>query len=107
MSNVDLQSVLTQMRVMAAKAQGLESVSETAVSGQTDFAALLKKSIDAVSSTQTEAGKLSEAFSAGNPAVDLVQVMVALQKASVSFQAMTQVRNKLVDAYQEVMRMNI
>jgi flagellar hook-basal body complex protein FliE len=54
-----------------------------------------------------QAGQLAESFSAGDPGVDLAQVMVALQKASVSFQAMTQVRNKLVDAYRDIMSMPV
>jgi len=50
---------------------------------------------------------LSRSFEQGDPGVSLTQVMVASQKASVSFQAMTQVRNKLIDAYQEVMNMQV
>ena len=106
MSNTDIQNVLAQMRVLAAKAQGMPNV-KPVEGNQAEFGALLKKSIDAVNATQKEAGKLSESFVKGDSNVDLAQVMVALQKASVSFQAMTQVRNKLVDAYQEIMRMHI
>ncbi len=104
MSNIDVNQVLSQMRTMAAQAQG--SVSRTAEdNGGGDFAALFKQSIDSVNETQKEAGRLSEAFERGDKTTDLTQVMVALQKANVSFQAMTQVRNKLVDAYKDVMNM--
>jgi flagellar hook-basal body complex protein FliE len=107
MSETDISQVLTQMRVMAARAQGNMSAEATSDSGGVEFSNLLKKSINAVSETQKNAGKLTEAFQAGDPNTDLTQVMIALQKANVSFQAMTQVRNKLVDAYQEIMRMQI
>jgi flagellar hook-basal body complex protein FliE len=50
---------------------------------------------------------MSDAFVKGEPNVDLTEVMVAVQKASLSFQAMTQVRNKLVQAYQDVMNMPV
>lgn len=106
MSNIDIQNVLSQMRAVASKAQGPETISAPGT-GQQDFSQLLKNSIDAVNNTQKEAGKLTEAFASGQPNVNIAQVMVALQKANVSFQAMTQVRNKLVDAYQEIMRMQI
>lgn len=110
MSNVDIQSVLAQIRVMNAKTQGLGlagGLAKTQEAGQSDFSDLLKKSIDAVNATQKEAGKMSESFSKGDADVNLAQVMIALQKASVSFEAMSQVRNKLVDAYQEIMRMHV
>lgn len=44
-------------------------------------------------------------FETGESDAGLAEVMVSLQKASVSFQAMVQVRNKLTDAYKEVMNM--
>ncbi|HHC71660.1 MAG TPA: flagellar hook-basal body complex protein FliE [Thiotrichales bacterium] len=109
MSDIEISQVLAQMRALAARAQA--GVEGAATPGQVErgegpgFADLLKKSLDAVNETQKEAGALARAFEKGDPNVDLPQVMVALQKASVSFQAMTQVRNKLVDAYQEIMRM--
>ena len=50
---------------------------------------------------------LATAFESGDPTVNLSEVMVAIQKASISFQAMTQVRNNLVSAYKEVMNMQV
>jgi flagellar hook-basal body complex protein FliE len=107
MSETDISQVLTQMRVMAARAQGQTNASTVNDSAGLDFSNLLKTSINTVNETQKHAGKLTEAFQAGDENTDLTQVMIALQKANVSFQAMTQVRNKLVEAYQEVMRMQI
>jgi flagellar hook-basal body complex protein FliE len=87
---------------MSLQAGGQE-VPESA--GNTDFSALLQQSIAAVNDTQQSAGKMTETFETGAANVSLADVMVATQKANVSFQAMLQVRNKLVDAYQEVMNM--
>ena len=70
-----------------------------------DFSALLKQSIDTVNENQQTAGKMARAFETGESDANLAEVMVALQKAGVSFQAMVQVRNKLVEAYQDVMNM--
>jgi len=51
--------------------------------------------------------KLAGAFELGAPGVDLAQVMVEMQKAGLSFRALSEARNHLVSAYQEVMRMSI
>ncbi|GAB3375305.1 flagellar hook-basal body complex protein FliE [Spongiibacter taiwanensis] len=74
---------------------------------QTGFSQLLTQSIDAVNEMQSKSGALSAAFSSGDKNVSLTEVMVASQKADVSFKALVEVRNKFVDAYQEVMRMSI
>ncbi|MCL4167462.1 UNVERIFIED_CONTAM: hypothetical protein GTU68_045385 [Idotea baltica] len=54
-----------------------------------------------------KAKELTSAYSAGAPGVDLPEVMVALQKSNVSFQAVSQVRNQLLSAYKEVMSMQV
>ncbi len=110
MSNATISpdALLAQMRAMAEAAQG-QNVKPAAPDGtpQADFADLLKQSIEKVNMTQQEADRLSTAFQSGDPNVQLSDVMVALQKSNVSFQAMIQVRNKLVNAYQEIMNMQI
>lgn len=73
--------------------------------GVSDFAKLMQKGIDSVNQTQQNAGNLATAFERGAPGVELPQVMLEMQKASVSFRALTEVRNKLVSAYQEIMNM--
>ncbi len=101
MSDMNVNLVLAQMRAMSFQAGG--SVQKT--DGNTDFSALLQQSLAAVNNTQKSAGKMTEAFETGASNVSLADVMVATQKASVSFQATLQVRNKLVEAYQDVMNM--
>lgn len=71
------------------------------------FASMLKQAINNVNDLQKEAGDLRTRYELGDPDVDIVNVMIAAQKSSVSFEAMSQVRNRLVSAYQEVMRMPI
>jgi flagellar hook-basal body complex protein FliE len=102
MSDMNINQVLAQMRAMSLEASGSQ-VQESG--GNNDFAFLLKKSIDSVNDTQQAAGKMAVAFETGDTNVSLAEVMIASQKASVSFQAMLQVRNKLVEAYQDVMNM--
>jgi len=104
MSNMNVNQVLEQMQTMSVEASN-KSQSFDNNSGMEDFAALLKQSIDGVNETQKTAGKMTKEFETGESDANLAEVMVSVQKASVSFQAMVQVRNKLSDAYKEVMNM--
>ena len=107
MSNqINPDALLAQMRMMAAQAQGKQPEA-TSIEQQAEFSDLLKQSIDKVNATQMEAKQLTDAFQQGDPNVQMSEVMVALQKSNVSFQAMLQVRNKLVSAYQEIMNMQV
>ncbi len=101
MNEINVNQVLDQMRSMSIKASSKSD--ETALTS--GFSAMLKQSIDAVNETQKMSGQLSRSFEMGEPEVSLAEVMIASEKASVSFQAMLQVRNKLVDAYKDVMNM--
>lgn len=102
MNDINVNQVLNQMRIMSLQAAN-RPVQETA--GSTDFSSVLQQSLASVNDTQQRAEKMVEAFEMGVPNVSLAQVMVETQKANVSFQAMLQVRNKLVDAYKDVMNM--
>lgn len=109
MSNISsVDQVLAEMRRLTAAAQSspVENSNTVQSPGQ-DFSALLKQSIDQVNDTQQAASRLSSAFSAGDPNIDVTEVMIALQKAGVAFQAMTEVRNRLVTAYQDIMSMPV
>ena len=72
-----------------------------------DFSSMFTNAINSVNETQQTSAALASAYERGDAGVTLSQVMVASQKATVSFQAVTQVRNKLVEAYQDVMNMPI
>jgi flagellar hook-basal body complex protein FliE len=67
----------------------------------------LRQGLDQVNQTQQRASDLATQFERGVPGVELPQVMLEMQKASVSFRAITEVRNKFVDAYQTIMNMPI
>ena len=107
MSEMEINQVLAQMRLMATAAGKGPSEGPAEGGEKVDFGALMKDSIDQVNAAQKQARQLSDAFEAGSPDVALPEVMVALQKASLSFQAVNQVRNKLLNAYQEVMNMQV
>lgn len=83
-------------------APGVASIAEP-----DSFAGALKASLDAVNQTQQSANALGQAFESGTTTASLADVMLATQKASVAFQATVQVRNKLVQAYQDIMNMSV
>jgi flagellar hook-basal body complex protein FliE len=109
MSDINVQQLLAQMRLLEAQAKAgvrpVENVENR--TPQAEFSQVLKNSIDAVNETSQQAAKLAEAFEKGDPNVSMAQLMVALEKSSVSMQAMTQVRNRLLSAYQEIMSMPV
>lgn len=108
MSSVQgIDQLLGELRSAAAMAAGQPaSVAQDGTDGP-EFAQVLKQSIDQVNRMQQETQDKQLAFQSGEPGADLQDVMVSLQKASLSFQTMVQVRNKLVGAYQEIMNMQV
>jgi flagellar hook-basal body complex protein FliE len=72
-----------------------------------DFADALKSSLDQVNGAQKLADGLGQRFSMGDESVNLSDVMISQQKASIAFQATVQVRNKLVSAYHDIMTMQV
>lgn len=113
MNKVDMKSnLLLEMQKMAQAAKQsplspMEQALKTENSQPVEFSSLFKQAIDNVNSVQKESGALKKAFEMGDPNVDLPQVMVASQKASVAFTATVEVRNKLVEAYKSVMSMSV
>lgn len=70
------------------------------------FANFLNNAIESVNSQQIQSDTLTEKLITGQN-VDLHEVMIASQKASITLNATMEVRNKVIDAYQEIMRMSI
>lgn len=76
-------------------------------STKVNFSDALKASLDQVNQVQTNAETLGKNFAMGDDSVSLSDVMIASQKANISFQATVQVRNKLVSAYHDIMNMQV
>lgn len=117
MKPVDSQSGLQQVLALRQQImdrnealQGLRSratgdVAETGSNpAPTDFATTLTDAVQQVNATQQRAADLAAAYERGE-VTDVAQVMLARQEAGVAFEATLQVRNKLLNAYQEIMRM--
>ncbi|BDM63799.1 flagellar hook-basal body complex protein FliE [Shewanella sp. NFH-SH190041] len=72
-----------------------------------DFGALLAQAVGQVSQLQSHSAQMATALELGDPTVTLSDTVIAREKASVAFEATVQVRNKLVEAYKEIMSMPV
>lgn len=107
-----IESMLAQMKAAAQRPQeGITNlgtaITADKTTGKIDFADALKASLNQVNQVQKNAETLGKNFALGDDSVSLSDVMIAGQKANISFQATIQVRNKLVSAYQDIMSMQI
>jgi flagellar hook-basal body complex protein FliE len=106
MNDIGINAVLRQLHALADEARG-QPTQPVIAEDQAPFSDVLEKSIDAVNGLQQQAKQSAEAFERGDPQVNLAGVMIAGQKAGLAFQALTQVRNHVLSAYQEIMGMQM
>lgn len=110
MSADNIQELLNQARAMSDLAVARSSsVSDAPVVNADghDFQTLLRQAVHDVNQAQNSAQDKVQAFSTGQSNMSLEEVMVSLQKANLSLQSMIAVRNRLVDAYKEVMNLQV
>jgi flagellar hook-basal body complex protein FliE len=116
MSNMQIDSVLAQIRSLQHQTKigsppqlrpgaELPGVNGVAGGSQVSFANVLKQGLERVNESQFQASNLATRFERGDPGVELSQVMIESQKASVALRATVEVRNRLVNAYQDIMNM--
>ena len=100
MAEMNINAIGGQLQIPVAKKN---NPSDGAVEG---FGSFLKGAVGEVNQLHHEADQAVEALAAGR-SQDVHNTMIALQKADVSFQLLMQIRNKVVSAYETVMRMQI
>nr|WP_210424702.1 flagellar hook-basal body complex protein FliE [Marichromatium bheemlicum] len=108
---MQIQNVLQQMRALSQSGRvegSMPTTPEPAAQSEGDaFATVLRDSLRSVNAVQQEARQVQTRFELGEANTSLPQVMVAMNKSSLAFEATNQVRNRLLTAYQEVMRMQV
>ena len=104
MNTSAVDGLLAQMRATAA---GLREPGQAAQTGKVDFADVLKSSLDSVAQAQAKSEVMQKAFVLGDSNVSLSDTMIAMQKASIDFQTAIQVRNRVVQAYIDIMNMQV
>ena len=105
-----LDRMLSQLRTaqaLAARKPGAKPAEESPAAAEGDFAGVLKSSLNEVARMQNDATQAAKNFTVGDPNTSLQDVMVSMQKSTIAFQQAVQVRNKLVQAYHDVMKMQV
>ncbi|WP_024527748.1 flagellar hook-basal body complex protein FliE [Serratia fonticola] len=103
-----MNNVLEQMQLQASQIKETKQVYNQAEKPQPlNFTDMLLQSISNISDLQIETQQQSQKYMTGVPGIGLNDVMVSLQKSSIALNLGTQVRNKLVNAYQEIMNMSV
>lgn len=113
----DISQVLAEMRNLRAQIKPAEElkpeVSPTRIDSVNKpnevpkFSELLSSAVNGVNEAQKASSAMKTAYEQGDPSVSITQVMIQSQKASVAFDAVTQVRNKVVKAYEDIMKMPV
>jgi flagellar hook-basal body complex protein FliE len=107
MNDIDVNRVLAQIRTLSAQAAGKPAAQAVPAATAAGFDKLIGGAINKVNDAQHASMQMQKAFELGDPSADLASVMIAQAKAQVSFKAMSEVRNRLVSAYQDIMNMPI
>lgn len=122
MSQMEIDRVVSQIRALRAQVggpmaqvvrpEGLGGAvngpgGATGASSSISFASVLRSGLERVNEAQQQSGASQRAFERGDPGVDLPQVMIDMQKASIAFRGAVEVRNRMIAAYQEIMNMPV
>ncbi|MDI1352709.1 MAG: flagellar hook-basal body complex protein FliE [bacterium] len=102
MTDINTANLISQMRTMAAQAEGISSVDS-----KSSFSLVFQQALDQVGNLNQSADLLKNRFEMGDPNVSLADTMIATQKANLGFEATVRVRNKVVQAYQDIMNMPV
>ena len=106
MNEINANDLLSQIRTLGRELQPTQAPTQ-APAPAGNFGDTLKTTLNAVNEAQQQANELKIGFVTGTTDKSLAEVMIALQKANLSFRAVTEVRNKLVSAYQDIMNMPV
>jgi flagellar hook-basal body complex protein FliE len=127
--SISADEIVSRMQVLVARAQAAQAnpggflsplggiasgsrltsggVDSTGQSERLDFQSVLKEAVRGVSDAQNVAQSKAQAYQLGDDAVTLEDVMISIQKANLAMQGMVQVRNRLLEAYREVMNLQV
>jgi flagellar hook-basal body complex protein FliE len=103
MEAFDMNNILIQRDLLVPSPQ---NEGNTAIKGKVSFADVLKNKVQEINELQLDADNAISKVELENSG-SIHEAMIALEKASISFRTMMQVRNKILEAYQEVMRMQV
>lgn len=114
--NIQANNLYAELQAMSSQVSGSNQVIRPNIESNiqqvnnpsgANFGDLLQQAVNNVNDLQAKSGELRTAVEMGDRSVSLAEAMIAAQKSSVAFEATVQVRNKLVDAYKQIMAMPV
>lgn len=104
----DINEVLSKIRKVSSQSKIFEEHgSTTATSNFSDVLSIAKNAVSQVSESQTTADQVKNAYISGDSHITMSQVIMASQKSKLAFEGLITVRNKILEAYKEIMAMPI
>lgn len=103
---MDIKPINSQI-AQAVAALKAPTAGSAVAGGKVDFVASFDAALKSVSRAQEQSADLQRQFQLENPAVSLEETMIAMNKSQLGFQAAVQVRNRLVQAYEQIMNMPV
>lgn len=107
--DIKAQSLYSEMQAMAVQTKSeLGQVNPLQTNpSQANFQEMLSSAINGVNSMQLNSRAQQVAFEMGDPSLSLADVMVAKEKAGIAFEATMQTRNKVLEAYKQIMQISV
>ena len=102
----EMQAMIAQTRLDVNPQQNLDINTELNTS-KSDFAAMLGNAVEKVNSMQLESKEMTQRFEMGDKSLSLAEVMLAKEKSGIAFEATVQARNKVLEAYKQIMNMPV
>jgi flagellar hook-basal body complex protein FliE len=104
---MEIRSINAQIAQAVSSIKAPAAAQGASAGGGGDFMSSLESALKSVSRNQQTSTELQRQFQLENPNVSLEQTMIAMNQSSLSFQAAVQVRNRLVQAYEQIMQMPV
>lgn len=101
----DVNSMVEKLRAIADQKVGPEKIEEA--NKPNEFMGILSNAINEVNEARQTSSDLKAAYLSGDETVSLGQVVLASQKSKIAFQGLLTVRNKVIEAYKEIMNMQV
>ena len=110
--NINAASMFNELQTEKVQAKGIDTSAAVKISNPTNtapanFSVMLKQAIENVNGLQQNTAELRNSYEMGDKNISLSDVMIAANKSSLAFDATVQVRNKMVEAYKEIMSMPV
>ncbi|KPU83601.1 flagellar hook-basal body protein [Psychromonas sp. PRT-SC03] len=107
--NINNSALLNNLQLTGLQNRGIDNdlAMPSLKSNSPDFSEMLKQAIENVNGLQQNTSDLRNRFEMGDADVSLAQVMIASNKSGLAFDATVQIRNKMVEAYKEIMSMPV